>query len=231
VDLHVLAGGHLTGQLAAEGEAGEHHRHGDRAAERHRVGVRAAGLALVEEDHGAGSGGDGVLHLHHEVAGAALHEGDVARREAGEVLALAPGVGGRRLGSGREHVVVGLLHGAGDVAGAGEVGERVVGALDEGAWGRARLLEARRRQHLEVREEELLHLGLVAGGLELLDHVVAGGLVAGRARGSGAAVGVGHVLEGVEVLGDAFERHRLAQAVGAVASAPGRPAVPAASGG
>ena len=57
--------------------------------------LRAALLALVEDDHGGGAGGLGVLDLDREVAGAALDQRDRCRREAGEVAGLAAAMSSR----------------------------------------------------------------------------------------------------------------------------------------
>src|SRR6266478_423641 len=91
-------------EILADGEGRE--RDGDRRDERIPVrvadadadGVRAAGVALVEDDHAARPGGFGVLDLDAKVARASLDQRDMAGGEPAEVGAGAAArrTGGRR---------------------------------------------------------------------------------------------------------------------------------------
>src|SRR5262249_43615936 len=87
----------------------------------HRAHALGRGAVVVDRD-GGGAGVLGVAGLHREVAAAALDEGDVPLREAGEVvgLAAAADTGAGRVDRGGD---------GGDVTGPGEVQSRVVGAV------------------------------------------------------------------------------------------------------
>ena len=103
--------------------------------------------------------------------------------------------------------------GRGDVAGVGLGDRPEVDALDIGDRARRGLLEGRRADDLVREVVERLDLGVIAGGLERVDHVVDRGVVAREAGEAVAAVRVGDRLERRLVLADPLDPHALEQLV------------------
>ena len=148
-------------------------------------------VALVEDHDPDGAGRRGVLGLELERAGATLQQRDVPGREAREVGSLAPA--GR--GVAQAELQVDGRDRRGDVAGVGLGDRPEVDALDIGDRVRCDLLEGRGADDLEREVVERLHLRVVAGGLERLDHVVDRGVVAREAGEAVSVVLVGDRLE------------------------------------
>jgi hypothetical protein len=134
-------------------------------------------VALIEDHDADGAGGRGVLGLQLERARAALEQRDVPGREAREVSSLAPA--GRRVAE--TELQVDGRDRRGDVSVVALVDDPEVDVLDVGDRAGCRLLESRGPDHLEREVVELLHVDVVAGGVELVGHVVHGGVVAGEA--------------------------------------------------
>ena len=175
------------------------------AVERDRRDALAAGvcgLALVEDHDADGTGGGGVLCLDLERAAAPLEQGDVPGGEAGEV----PGLAAAGRGVAEAELEVDGGDRGGHVTGVGLVDHPEVDVLDVGDRLRRRLLQRRCTEGREREVVEGLDHGVVAGGLEPVDHVVDRGVVAGQAREAVPAVGVGDRLERGLVLAHARER-------------------------
>jgi len=105
-------------QLLADGEAREHDRNVEGAAERPDERIGSPFLSFVEDDDGAGARLDRVLDLFFERAGSALDEGDVPLHESGEVRVLTAGVRRTCFCPRRDDDVVGRLDGRRDVTAA-----------------------------------------------------------------------------------------------------------------
>ena len=150
-----------------------------------RAGV--GGVALVEDHDADGTGGGGVLGLQLEGARATLEQGDVPGREAGEVVGLT--AAGR--GVAQTELQVDSSDRGRHVTGIRLIDHVEVDALDVGDLFGRRLLEGRRTDHREREVVERLDDRVVARGLEPVDHVVDGRVVAGQAGEAIAAVGVG----------------------------------------
>ena len=93
---HVDDSARCTGEGDALGVGNAEHRNGEiaRSAEGAEQQVVPPGLALVEDDRPYRAGGLGVRRFHGEITRAALHQCDIARREAGKVGRLAAAVRG-----------------------------------------------------------------------------------------------------------------------------------------
>ena len=98
MDDNVLARRQQGGEVGADLERGADDRQVVRegVAERGSQGLRAALLALVEDDHANGLGIENVRGLHREVTRPALDERNISGDEVGEVLDLASAVGRAR---------------------------------------------------------------------------------------------------------------------------------------
>jgi hypothetical protein len=208
-DAHLQAcrGGELGAEREGRAQRGDgRHRRVERAEEQAEAVVPGHDVALVEDDHRAGTRRRGVVDLVAEEARAPLDEGDVPRREAGEVRGLA--TARRRPVTGE--VDVDDLHRSCDVGRARVVHRREVLVRDVDRGRRCRLLHGAGLED-ELLVGELLPAHLVAGIAEEVLDVGARGLVAGRPRGARAAVGVGDRLEGLLVGEDAVDCHGLSQ--------------------
>ena len=166
-------------------------------------------VTLVEDHDRDGARGLRGLGLLAEGAGAALDERDRARREAGVVGRRAAA---RRAARRRDRDPARERQRRREVAGAGVVHGRVLAVepLDVGLRvGRDALERARVEDELVV--GEVLDRDVVARVGQEAGDVVHGCRVAGRARGTGAAVRVCDGLERGFVLHDPGDGHRVPQ--------------------
>ncbi len=160
-----------------------------------------AGVVVQDEADGARLGRGGLLLG--EGAGAALHQGDLAGEGVGRVVVGLAARGVVDAGGGERGLDAALGRGLAEVERQGgqlaRVGREHGGAL---------------AQRLRLVEREVLVRDLVTGLLQAVVHVLRGRLVALGARGAVAAVGVGYLLELLQVTVGALARGLLHQLLG-----------------